>query len=274
MEWMLLLLIGLFAGTIGAMVGLGGGVIIVPALLYFGSEGIILQGISPQTAVGTSLVVMIFTGLSSTLAYMKHRTIDYKSGFIFFVGSGPGSIIGTWVNRFLDVDAFYLYFGIFIILIAFLLFIRTKLKPLTLNREKAILRTFTDKNDNTFEYGYRPRVAMMISMFVGFLSGLFGVGGGSLLVPVMILLFLFPPHVATATSMFMVLLLAVVSSGAHITLGNVHWLYTFALFPGAWFGAKIGAYMNIKLESNVLVFLLRIILMIIGGRMIYQGLIG
>ncbi len=94
------------------------------------------------------------------------------------------------------------------------------------------------------------------------------------MVPAMILIFLFPPHVAVATSMFMVFLSALVSSGTHVALGNVKWLYALALIPGAWFGAKIGSFVNTKLESKVLVRVLRIILILIGLRLIYQSITG
>jgi uncharacterized protein len=94
MEWVILVIVGLAASSLGSLIGLGGGIIVVPALLYFGSLSW-FGHISPQVAVGTSLFTMIFTGLSSTLAYMKRKTVDYKSGLIFLIGSGPGSILGA-----------------------------------------------------------------------------------------------------------------------------------------------------------------------------------
>ncbi|TMU84505.1 sulfite exporter TauE/SafE family protein [Bacillus sp. BHET2] len=274
MEWIVLLSIGLFAGAIGALVGLGGGVIIVPALIYFGSYTGFIEGMTPQTAVGTSLVIMIFTGLSSTLAYLKHKTVDYKSGLIFFAGSGPGSILGAWVNKGLNMESFNLYFGIFMILIAIILMIRNKIKPIEKFKNASFQREFTDPSGDTFRYGYPPLLGVSIAFIVGFTSGLFGIGGGSLMVPAMILIFLFPPHVAVATSMFMIFLSALVSSGTHVMFGNVKWLYALALIPGAWIGAKFGAYLNTKLESKVLVSVLRMILILLGIRLIYQGITG
>ncbi len=274
MEWLVLLSIGLLAGAIGSLVGLGGGVIIVPALIYFGTYTSWIEGMTPQTAVGTSLVIMIFTGLSSTLAYLKHKTVDYKSGLIFFAGSGPGSILGAYVNKGLNMESFNLYFGVFMILIAIILIIRNKIKPIEKFKQASYQREFTDSSGKTFRYGFPPVMGALIAFIVGFTSGLFGIGGGSLMVPAMILIFLFPPHVAIATSMFMIFLSALVSSGAHIAFGNVKWLYALALIPGAWFGAKFGSYLNTKLESNVLVNVLRIILILIGIRLIYQGISG
>lgn len=272
MEWLILVTIGLTAGSVGALIGLGGGIIVVPALLFFGTYTNLIAEMSPQEAVGTSLLIMIFTGLSSTLAYIKHKTVDYKSGVIFFLGSGPGGILGAWANKFLDVQAFNIYFGIFIVLVSILLMVRGKLKPLSLNSEKGIHMSFTDPQGKEYTYGYRPLVGISIAFFVGFTSGIFGIGGGSLMVPAMILLFLFPPHVAVATSMFMIFLSAILSSSTHILLGNVNWLYAAALIPGAWLGAKLGAFLNTKLQSATLVNILRFILIFLGLRLIYQGI--
>ena len=83
MEYILLLILGLLAGTIGSLVGLGGGIIIVPALLFLGFQPHLLDEVTPQMAAGTSLLVIIFTGLSSTIAYYKQKKVDYKSRTYF-----------------------------------------------------------------------------------------------------------------------------------------------------------------------------------------------
>ena len=218
---MCLIIIGFVAGIIGALVGLGGGIIIVPSLLFFGSPTSFLDTISPQVAVGVSSIIMIFTGLSSTLTFMKHKTVDYKAGLIFFIGSAPGGIIGAYVNKILDIDSFSLYFGFFMILIAIILVIKDYVKPLMFKKGKGkIIRTFYGNNGNEITYGYHPFIAVLISFIVGFCSGLFGVSGGAIMVPVMILLFFFPPHMAVATSMFMVFLSSITNSITHISLGN------------------------------------------------------
>lgn len=271
MEWIVLAAIGFVAGTIGALIGLGGGIIIVPSLLYLSEYTNLLDYVTPQIAVGTSTFIMIFTGLSSTLSYMKYKTVDYKSGFLFFAGSAPGVVLGAWTNKFLNVDTFYIYFGIFVIFMSLLLMVKDKLKPISIKPKKENLRQYTDPEGKTWEYGYHPAAAISISFVVGFISGIFGIGGGSLMVPAMILLFLFPPHVAVATSMFMIFLTSLVNSTTHIVLGNVNWLYASALIPGAWIGARFGAFINQKTSSKAVVFLFRIILFFIGLRLIFQG---
>ena len=274
MEYFLLAVIGLAAGIIGALVGLGGGVILVPATLFVGINLGLIDGITPQTAVGLSVIMMIFTGLASTLSYMKGKTIDFRSGYIFFLGSVPGTLLGAFVNKGLDLPSFNLYFGILLIILSIILLIRKHLKPVDWFVKHGKKRTFTDNMDETYVYGFPVWFALILTFGVGFASGLFGIGGGSILVPAMMLLFLFPPHVAVSTSMFMVFLSAIVNSITHISLGNVPWLYTIPVIPAAYIGAKIGARLNQKMKSETVVVALRIILLLLGVRSIIEGLLG
>jgi len=274
MEFILLAVIGLVAGIIGALVGLGGGVILVPATLFVGFNLGLIDGITPQTVVGLSVIMMIFTGLASTLSYMKTKTIDFRSSFIFFLGSVPGTLLGAFVNKGLDLPSFNLYFGILLIILSIILLVRKHLKPVGWFVKHGKKRTFTDNMNETYVYGFPIWFALMLTFGVGFASGLFGIGGGSIIVPAMILLFLFPPHVAVGTSMFMVFLSAIVNSVTHISLGNVPWLYTIPVVPAAFIGAKIGARLNRKMKSETLVVALRIILLLLGVKSIIEGLLG
>ncbi|MBM7661443.1 putative membrane protein YfcA [Bacillus mesophilus] len=273
MEWFILFIVGLVGGIIGSLMGLGGGVIVVPALLYLGSYGLI-GDMTPQLAVGTSLVAVIATGLSSTLSYYKKGNVDIKSGLLFFIGSGPGGVFGSWVNGYLNATTFSLYFGLFIILISFLLFMQNRLSPITRSsNSNSLKKVYIDRDGTTYEYGYHLPLAVFISFVVGFTSGIFGIGGGALMVPAMLLLFRFPPHIAVATSMFMILLSSFTSSLTHLFLGNIDWLLTIMLVPGAYLGAKIGVYINTRLKPVTVVRLLRLFLFIFGLRMIIDGLL-
>ncbi|MFD2672589.1 sulfite exporter TauE/SafE family protein [Marinicrinis sediminis] len=271
MIYALLVLIGIIGGTVGSIAGLGGGIIVVPALLYMASVVSDLAYVTPQIAVGTSLFVIIFTGLSSTTAYLKQKKVDVKSGLVLFAGSGPGAIIGALLNKRLDVNGFYLYFGLFMIAVSFLLLFRNRLKPIPLRGRWMVEGRPADPADGE-AYRYPLLVGVLIGFVVGLISGLFGIGGGSLMVPAMILLFQFPARVAVATSMFMITLSATVSSITHIQLGNVDWLLMALLVPGAWFGGKWGAWLNQKLNNNGLVILLRIVLIFVGVKMIWDAM--
>ena len=175
MEFILLAIIGLFAGIFGALVGLGGGIVLIPATLFVGLDLGMIPDLTPQKVVGLSVVMMIFIGLSSTLSYMKSKTVDYKSGFIFFIGNIPGTILGAWVNKGLDLPSFNLYFGILLIILSTILLVRDKLKPVKWFLAKGIKREFINPDGQSYIYGYPIWFALMLTFVIGFISGLFGI---------------------------------------------------------------------------------------------------
>lgn len=270
---LLIIIFAIFSGIVGALVGLGGGIILVPALLYFGISQGLMSDLTPQRIVGLSVVMMIFTGLSSTLAYMKSKTVDYKSGFIFFIGSIPGVMLGVAVNRVMDVPSFELYFGILMIILSIILIVRDRLKPVNWFVEHGTKRTITDSDGHTYTYGYPIWFAILASFIISFASGLFGIGGGSMIVPMMLILFLFPAHVAVATSMFLVFLTSIVNSGAHWYFDHIPWHYVIPVVIGAMIGGKLGAELNKRLNSKTVVLCLRVMLLLMGIRSIVSSIL-
>ncbi|CAM3570252.1 sulfite exporter TauE/SafE family protein [Marinicrinis lubricantis] len=271
MSYVLLLLTGFVSAVFGSIVGLGGGIIIVPMLIYFG-EYMLGESISTSVAVGTSLTVLIVTALASSVSYHKQKRIDMKSAWLFFAASGPATIVGASLTDLFNPDTFELAFGIFMLLMAILLIARAYMKPL--NIQWGIRRTFTDQKGTTYEYGYGRVSALIVGFFVGFVSGLFGIGGGSLFVPAMVLLFGYPPHVATATSMFVIFLSSLMGSTAHWVQGNIHLIAALLLAPGAWLGGKTGAWITMKMSSEVLLWVLRVTFVVVAFRMIFSGITG
>jgi uncharacterized membrane protein YfcA len=260
--------IGLLAATLGSLVGLGGGIIIVPALIYLGPY-FIGQEISVATAVGTSLAVLIFTAFSSTWAFYKQHKVDFRSGWLYFITCGPGSMLGSYLTQFVDAQLFQLAFGIFMLVMALLLIVKDRLKPLKVNWR--IQRTYTDAEGTVHTYGYGVMPALAIGLAVGIISGLFGIGGGSLFVPAMMLLFRYPPHVATATSMFVIFLSSIMGSVTHFSLGEIDGWMVLGLAPSALIGGLLGARIASSLSSSKLMWVLRITFFIVAVRMIWEG---
>ncbi|MCR8978622.1 sulfite exporter TauE/SafE family protein [Brevibacillus laterosporus] len=267
---LLFMFIGLFAGVMGSLVGIGGGMFFVPALLYFGNmydPG----SITPQIASGTSLLVIAITALSSSISFLKQKKVDVQAAVLFFIGSAPGAIVGVYVNKWMDSDSFYLLFGLFQISMFILLLIKDKFKPKT-NQWK-IVKTYLDEHGEQRTYGYNRTSAIIIAFFVGVISSLFGVGGGILMVPALLVLYRFPAHMATATSMCIIFLSAVVGSTTNIINDHIQWFYVLGLAPGAWIGGSIGAIVANKLKGKTLILLLRIMILAIAVQMIYKALV-
>ena len=272
MIYAICILIGCLSAFVGSLIGLGGGMILIPILLFLYQYTDSFSWATPQTIVGISLLTMVFTALSSTISYWRNGRVDYKTGTLFLIGSLPGSVLGSWLNQFIAPDKFSLYYGFVMILISLFLFLdRGKNRDLSLQSHKKANRTF-QIGDETYYY-YVPVVpAILISFGVGMLAGTFGIGGGAIMVPVMILLFRFPVHIAVATSMFMIFFISLFSSVTHITLGHIAWSYIVFFIGGAFIGGLLGAKTNRMLAGNTLKWVLRITLIAVSIRLIVDGL--
>src|SRR5690606_15933239 len=119
--------------------------------------------------------------------------------------------------------------------ISILLFINKEIFKKEVDPNHRNVRVFYLKGE---PYYYKVSVipALILSFTVGILSGLFGIGGGSIMVPAMMLLFGIPTHIAAATSMFMILFVSISSTVTHVVLGHVIWEYALLFIPGAWIG--------------------------------------
>ncbi|MEN2465565.1 sulfite exporter TauE/SafE family protein [Ornithinibacillus sp. FSL M8-0202] len=272
MVFLICIIVGILTAFVGSLVGLGGGVILIPILILLYQFVPGFEWATPQAIVGISLITMIFTSLASTLAYLKDGRVDYKTGLLFLFGSIPGSIVGSWLNQFMETEAFLLYFGVIVIGISMLFFIKQQPHKKTVSNGKN-QRTF-HVDGKVYHYTVSTWFAFFLSLIVGTLSGLFGIGGGSIMVPAMILLFGFPVHIATATSMFMIFFVSIIGATTHIALGHIVWEYVLFFIPGAWIGGKLGAKVSQILKGKTLEWILRITLVLIGIRMIINGLTG
>ncbi|WP_186578164.1 sulfite exporter TauE/SafE family protein [Aquibacillus kalidii] len=274
MFFLICITVGFASALVGSIVGLGGGVILVPILLVLYEYNDSFSWASAHQIVGLSLIIMIFTALSSSITYSRKQRIDYKSAFLFVIGGIPGGIIGSFSNQYVNTDSFSIYFGILMIMLFMLFFIKRNKKVSNEHPTSKKWRIYREKviNNKVYTYSFSPIYVFIVAFLVGCLSGFFGIGGGSLTVPVMILFFGFPAHIATATSMFMILFLSVFSSVTHFYLGHITWEYVWLFIPGAFIGGIVGAKINQRLSGPTVEWLLKILLLIIGFRLIWQGI--
>jgi uncharacterized protein len=268
--YLLFIVVGIAAGAFGGLLGLGGGIILVPALLYLPSLFSGAPALSPQMAVGTSLLLIIITSFASIMSYRKGNLIDYQSGWLFFIGSAPGAVVGAYVVRFFDRSSFNVYYGIFMAFMFLVLTFRKKLRQQNIRWK--VTKTYTDENGEVYTYGYSSLLAIILSFLVGIISSMFGIGGGALIVPFLLVLFRFPPHMATATSMFVIFLSSIVGSTTHIMYGHVVWALVLTTAPGAWIGGKLGAAISRRLSGSRIELILRAVLLLIAIRMVIQEL--
>uniref|UniRef100_UPI0026036CC5 sulfite exporter TauE/SafE family protein n=1 Tax=Thermococcus sp. TaxID=35749 RepID=UPI0026036CC5 len=194
--------VGVFIGTLAALFGLGGGFLIVPALN--------LLGVEMHHAVGTSSAAVVFTSLSSAIAYSRQRRIHYKVGLLLASTAVVGAYIGAWLTSFISAPKLKVIFGLALIVVAVRIYRKKTAEPSEVRLE-----------DVRVNYKLVP----IGGFFSGIASGLLGVGGGIINVPFLVWLGM-PIHYAVATSSFAIVFTSASSALKHYMLGNVelHWL--------------------------------------------------
>jgi uncharacterized membrane protein YfcA len=239
-EAILLIVFGCVVGLIGTLIGAGGGFIHVPMLMIF-------FDFSPQLAIGTSITAVFMNALSGTFSYITHKRIDYEIGLKFATAAVPGVFIGAVVAQHFTFTSFSIFFSITLILLSIHLFAE---KDISIVRTKALEqpkeRLLVDAEGETHAYAPDMAIGLAGSFFTGIFSGLFGIGGGIIHVPLMYSVLGMPVHIATATSHF---ILAITSFFAVIIFTGMHEIdLDFAIFIGV--GAILGAYFGAQLSKS------------------------
>jgi uncharacterized protein len=239
--------IGLIAGILGSMIGVGGGIIISPALTFL--------GLSPPQVAGTSLFAVSSTSISSTIAYAKSKKIQYMLGIKMALLSIPGAIMGSYFSISIDP-------GFFKVLLAIIL-VGT---GIYLIYKKSVI----NGNSLPFESIW-VKILFYSSTFVaGIISSLFGIGGGVIFVPLMIMILGLTMYLAAPTSQFILMITSLVGLTTHIILGNPQYLPAVLLSIGAFAGAQVGSRLSPKLSEQKLRLILGITFIGIALRLMFD----
>jgi len=276
MEHTILLILGGFIiGTFGTLIGAGGGFILVPVLIIFYPQ------LAPEVTTAISIAVVAVNAVSGSIAYAKSGKIDYRAGIVFALFTIPGSILGVLSVKYIPQHLFNTVFGILLLLLSiYLIYKNRKAAPAVIKCEfptdkKRFKHHFlTDKEGRTYEYSYNQTNGIIISVLVGYLSPLLGIGGGIIHVPAMVNWLQFPIYIATATSHFILAVMATVSVIVHYLDGNysdpavVRMILLLAL--GVVPGAQLGAYLSHRLKGNTIIKVLAGCLIIVGVRILMK----
>jgi uncharacterized protein len=256
-------LLGFAVGTLGTLIGAGGGFILLPLLVLLHPQD------SAATLTAISLSVVCANAMSGSFAYARMRRIDYRSALAFAAAGLPGSIIGAWATKFLDRRLFDPLLGVMLIAGALVVLLRPA-QNVEVTAEHAT-RTLVEKDGTVHAYSPRLGLGILISLGVGFLSSLLGIGGGIIHVPAMVYVLGFPTHVATATSHAV---LAVLSLAGVI----VHWrdgtlgpalARIVPIAVGVLLGAQLGAWLSSRIHGRWIMRSLAIALISVGVRLLF-----
>lgn len=269
----LLIIIGFLIGTMGTLIGAGGGFILVPILI------LLHPGYTPEIITAISMAVVACNAISGSVAYMSTKRVDYKAGVIFALFTIPGSILGVLTTKIIPRHVFDIIFGIILVSVAVFLFFKggkktSVNKPLT-EHKGWVQHHLVDKWNEKYDYAYDMRKGNILSVFVGYFSPLLGIGGGIIHVPAMVEWLRFPVHIATATSHFILAIMATVSVIVHFYTGSYSdpliFKMVIGLIIGVIPGAQLGAYLSRRMHGKIIIKALAVSLSIVGFRILILG---
>ena len=269
MTIVLYIILGSVTGIVAGMLGIGGGLIIVPGLAMIFKYYCGYTAEYMHLAAGTSLSVMIFTAISSMMANQKQGRIVWQ----VFRRTVPwiiaGDVVGAFIAGYLNAIALSTLFGIILLILAL----------------KMILTAFKAKHahEEKERFNIKSTLTAVIGTIIGLKSGLFGIGGGAISVP-----FLngagLPMKKATGTSSAFTLPVSIVGSicfiyigiANHIhipyTIGYMHWSATLVIVPCTMLFAPIGCAISNRMSTKWLRILFILFLLFVGGKMLISAL--
>ena len=258
----IMLLIGIGAGILGALFGIGGGLFIVPALT-------LIAGLSTKEAAAVSLVSIVATSVGGTVFYLDNRVANIRLGLLLEISTVIGAIVGAVISVYLD-DWFVTLIFVIVIIISAVRMILNMKTDIPDNPDGEFVYHDTKTGADT---GYDLKnvpTGFATCSAAGVISSLTGVGGGLIKVPVMNMLIGVPMKVATATSSYMIGITAF--SGAIIYFLGGQVILDVAAFTaiGTFVGALIGSRLSKRFDGSSMKRYFSILLFIVAFMMILR----
>ncbi len=271
-EVLSIFLMSILAGLIGAVFGLGGGILIIPFLT-------LVEGVPVPYAIGASIVSVVATSSASAATYVQDRLTNLRLGMFLEVGTVLGAITGAFVAGFLAPGVLFVLFGLMLIYASAIMIAGRRIDfPSGVVPDKAAQKLrlgseyFDPATGATSRYEVTNTLRTLgVSGIAGVVSGLLGVGGGIISVPTMNLLSKVPVKVASATSNFMIGVTAAASSTVYFVRGDVQPLLVAPLMIGVVIGAALGTRLLRRTPPLKVKLLFAILLITISVLMILKG---
>jgi len=235
LEELWLIPVGFVAGVLGSMIGLGGGIIVVPVLTF--------AGFGPSLAASNSLFAAFSNAAASTISYSRQKRIEYSIGLKLGLLSVPGTILGALISSDVAPGVFKILFGLVLISCSIYIFLRKKIETKEQNYSKQIMI-----------------LAIGASFFAGIISSFFGIGGGIIFVPLMVVAMGMGMKNAAPTSQFILLFVSFSGLVTHSFLGHPDFYQALLLSAGAFAGGLIGARLSLEIKERSLQILVSVVI--------------
>ena len=264
--------ISIAAGVLGALAGIGGGMLVIPALTF-------LYGVDIRVAIGASIVSIIATSSGAAAAYVRDRLTNLRVGMFLELATTSGAVLGALLAAIVAPQLLFLLLGIVLLFSAGMQVyrLREELPPETppsaAARALGLVSSYPDARlGREVPYAARRIGLGFVAMgFAGLISGLLGIGSGALKVAMDGAMRL-PMKVSTATSNFMIGVTAAASAGIYIGRGDVDVQIATPVALGVLAGAILGARLLVRLRNQQVRLIFVPVLIVIALQLIARGL--
>jgi uncharacterized protein len=252
LQIIVLMIVGSGAGFFGAIAGIGGGIIITPLLtIYF--------GVPLTQAVGTSLIAVITTSAASSSVHVQRHVADIKLGMTLELATALGAAVTAYFAPLVNRSVVAILFAMFLLYSAY------NIGRKMLDSSSKISAAEVPK----YEPKHYP-LGLSASLVAGGISGLLGIGGGPIKVPIMYIFMGIPLLVATATSNFMIGVTAAASAVVYYRRGDVLLSAAVPLVVGVFAGSTVGARAARKMNERYVMGVLMVIMALLALQMLLR----
>ena len=243
-----LILLGFVAGMLGSMIGLGGGIVIVPVLSFL--------GFSPTVAISSSLFATLSNAIASSITYSRQKRIQYTYGLKLGLLAIPGTVLGAVISTNVSPDVFKMLFGFVLIASAVYILLRKKIQ----SKEKTL------------------SIQMMIfvtgaSFFAGIISSFFGIGGGIVFVPLMVVGMGMTMKRAAPTAQLILLFASLSGVIVHIILGHPDFTQAGFLAIGSFIGGLVGARLSLDIKERYLQIMISAVIIVASVKLFFDSIL-
>jgi uncharacterized membrane protein YfcA len=264
-------LCSVFAGAVGSLLGIGGGMIVTPVLT-------LLLGIDIRLAIGASVLSVIATSSGAAAAYVREHMTNLRVSMLLEIGTTSGALTGAFLAGLVGRRLLFITFGLILgySALRMLQHRRTSVKPVPPSPLADRLRLHDEYYDRAEKRKVRyrvtrPKLGVGLMYIAGVVSGLLGIGSGALKVPAMDLAMRLPIKVSTASSNFMMGVTAAASAGVYFARGDIHPVIAGPVAAGVMIGATLGSRALGRIQSHWIRIAFVVLLLIVSLQMLMHG---
>ena len=281
LSYLLMFFIAIFAGFFGALVGIGGGIVIVPALS-------IIFHLPIHTAIAASIVSVIATSIAGARSYVDQQITNVRLGMFLEISTTFGALVGALIGVMVQGWILAMIFAALIFYMAVFSFRTRKIEDKMIEDGVYEDRTSWDKISRSLKlagdyhddalrvkvdyHATRTIEGSLISSLAGVGSGMLGIGGGVIKVAAMNSLMGIPMKVAVATSKFMIGVTAAISAVVYFLAGGIDFYVVAPVALGTMLGATLGSAVMNKIHSRIIKTVFFILMVYLGYQMLARGI--